>query len=62
MLPLDSAALSAYPGPLCPTLGATPPRYSQQDMAVVCRVLEEAWKLGQMSADDYHRAMTSGRS
>ncbi len=37
------------------------PNSANKMMAALCRVLEEAWKLGQMSAEDYHRAVAIER-
>lgn len=37
------------------------PNAANKMMAALCRVLEEAWKLGQMSAEDYHRAVAIER-
>lgn len=37
------------------------PNTANKMMAAVCRVLAEAWKLGLMSAEDYHRAVAIQR-
>lgn len=37
------------------------PSNANKMMAALSRVLEEAWKLGQMSAEDYHRAIAIER-
>jgi hypothetical protein len=37
------------------------PATANKIMASACRVLEEAWKLGQMGAEDYHRVIALER-
>ncbi len=42
-------------------LGSIPFSNANKIMAALSRVLEESWKLGLMSAEDYHRAIATER-
>ena len=51
--------VSAYPSYLYAVKRGYVFSKAKKMMAALSRVLEEAWKLGQMSAEDYHRAIAS---